>query len=128
MIGSFFFIAALGLIGMPPFSGFIGKILILQASSSVLEASWIWAPLLLSGLTAMLMLSRAGSTLFWRAAGQPAQETRANPLQVSAIVILLACSPLMVLFAGPLSDLTVVAAQQLHKLPQAIVVATEVAP
>ena len=128
MIGSFFFIAALGLIGMPPFSGFIGKILILQASSSVLEASWIWAPLLLSGLTAMLMLSRAGSTLFWRAAGQPAQETRANPLQVSAIVILLACSPLMVIFAGPLSDLTVIAAQQLHKLPQAIVVATEVAP
>ena len=120
LIGALFFIAALGLIGMPPFSGFVGKILILQASSDVLEASWIWAPLLMSGLTAMVMLTRAGSTLFWRAAGQPAQETKAHALQVTAVVILLLCSPLMVIFGGPLSDLTVTAAQQLHKVPMPV--------
>jgi multicomponent K+:H+ antiporter subunit D len=120
LIGSFFFIAALGLIGMPPFSGFVGKILILQASSSVVEASWVWAPLLLSGLTAMIMLSRAGSTLFWLAAGQPAQEAKAHPLQVTAIVILLLCSPLMVILGGPLSELTLIAAQQLHQVPEAL--------
>lgn len=122
LLGSLFFIASLGLIGMPPFSGFIGKILILQASSEVLEASWIWAPLLLSGLTAMVMLTRAGSTLFWRAAGQPAQENKAHRLQVLAVVLLLVCSPLMVIFGGPLSDLSVTAAQQLHKVPQPVLV------
>ena len=120
LLGVLFFIASLGLIGMPPFSGFIGKLLILQASSAAVEAAWIWAPLLLSGLSAMIILSRAGSTLFWRASGQPAQESKAHPLQLTAVLMLLAASPLMVIFAGPISDLTVMAAQELHKVPQAV--------
>jgi len=121
LIGSFFFIAALGLIGMPPFSGFVGKILILKSANSALAASFVWPLLLISGLAAMLILSRAGSTLFWRVSGPAPQENKASPLQITAIVILLACSPLMVILGGPLTELTEMAAADLHKVPSAIV-------
>ncbi len=120
LLGIFFMVAALGLIGMPPFSGFVGKILILQASSAAVDASWIWAPLLISGLAAMVMLSRAGSTLFWRVQGQSTQSEGAEPLKIVAVLLLLGASPLMVVFGGPLSELTLAAAEELHRAPAAV--------
>ena len=62
MLGGFFFIAAVALIGMPPLSGFVGKVLLLQASID--NAARVWPPLLISSLVALIMLSRAGSTVF----------------------------------------------------------------
>lgn len=120
LLGILFMMAALALIGMPPFSGFVGKILLLQASSAVMDAAWIWAPLLISGLAAMVMLSRAGSTLFWRTQGAAQQVVKARPVQLFAIILLLLMSPLMVIFGAPLTDLTLAAAQELHKTPLAL--------
>src|SRR5699024_5128730 len=60
-----FFIAAVAVVGMPPLSGALGKVLVMDAAIGS-QRLWLWPILLLSGLAAMVALSRAGSTLFWR--------------------------------------------------------------
>ncbi|WP_430460394.1 monovalent cation/H+ antiporter subunit D [Thalassolituus sp. LLYu03] len=118
LLGSLFVIAAVAMIGLPPLSGFVGKILLLQAS--VENAGWVWVPVLLSGLAAMVILTRAGTSIFWRVQGVAHVADKASPLQVLAVVLLLAMSPLMVVFGGPLTELTMAAAEQLHQAPVAI--------
>ncbi|WP_020679409.1 monovalent cation/H+ antiporter subunit D [Marinobacterium rhizophilum] len=114
LLGSLFFIGAIAVIGMPPLSGFIGKVLMLNAASSVQEMSWLWPLLLGSSLVALIALSRAGSTLFWNLAGSPAETERAHPVQLLAVVLLLAMPLLLSIFAAPVTQLTAATAQQLH--------------
>ena len=120
MLGILFFIAALALIGMPPLSGFVGKVMLLQATTA--DAGWVWPPLLISGLVALVMLSRAGSTVFWRTSGgnssNTAEKVRAHPLQVIAVLVLLLALPLMVIFGGALTEITQRAAEILYMAPQ----------
>ena len=118
MLGGFFFIAAVALIGMPPLSGFVGKVLLLQASTD--NAAWVWPPLLISGLVALIMLSRAGSTVFWRTSGSGSDKVRSHPLQIIAVVLLLSTLPLMVIFGGSLTELTQKAAEILYMAPQPV--------
>jgi len=120
MLGIFFFIAALALIGMPPLSGFVGKVMLMQASAG--HAAWVWPPLLLSGLVALVMLSRAGSTVFWRTspASASAEKVRSHPLQVTAVVMLLLILPLMVVFGQSVTEVTMRAAEVLYAAPQAL--------
>lgn len=115
-LGIFFAIAAIAVIGMPPFSGFIGKVMVLQSVQSAAEQIWVWPILLLSSLGALIALSRAGTTLFWRySAGK--QPEAAQPIHLGewlGVVLLLSASPLLALFAGPLSELANDAAAFLH--------------
>lgn len=104
MIGALFFVAALALIGMPPLSGFIGKALMLRASLEASEAVWIWPPLLVSSLAALIALSRTGSTLFWRTReGKPGND-RVYPLQWMGVGVLLIALVMLVVGAGWLSE------------------------
>jgi multicomponent K+:H+ antiporter subunit D len=57
--------------GLPPFGGFIGKAMLLQATlpasgAGAGSAGWIWAAVFAGSLFGLLALSRAGSTLFWK--------------------------------------------------------------
>lgn len=66
LTGWAFAFLTLAIIGMPPLSGFIGKIQLLQ---SVYGSPWqyeFWGMLLLGSLFVLIVLSRAGSTIFWR--------------------------------------------------------------
>lgn len=66
-----------------------------------------------------MALSRAGTGLFWdrtQKGGDSLEGANAHPLQVVAIISLLACSPLMVGFAGPISDYMLATAVQLHDI------------
>jgi multicomponent K+:H+ antiporter subunit D len=69
ILGSLFFIAAVSVIGLPPLSGFIGKLLLLSAAGTQGNAIWLWVLLLGGSLATLMALSRSGSTLFWRAEG-----------------------------------------------------------
>ncbi|XKE46327.1 monovalent cation/H+ antiporter subunit D [Halomonas organivorans] len=110
---------AIAVAGLPPLSGAIGKALLLDAATPA-QQPWLWPLLLASGLGAMIALSRAGSTLFWRS---HAGERVGEPLpreQWAGTGLLLAAAPLLVALAGPISDYTQAAAEQLAE-PDTIV-------
>ncbi|WP_416886176.1 monovalent cation/H+ antiporter subunit D [Marinospirillum sp.] len=119
-LGGLFFVAALAVIGMPPFSGFMGKFLLLQASVS--QALWVWPLLLIGSLVLIITLSRAGSSLFWRAKAEAVSPaSKMHWTQLSAILLLLSGSPLMVIFAAPFYEFTLLAAEALFAPPQPLI-------
>jgi multicomponent K+:H+ antiporter subunit D len=120
IIGIAFFIAALTVVGMPPLSGFVGKILILQATQGMAETAWVWPVVLLAGLASLVAVSRAGTTLFWRSSGESSHAEAIAPLKLIAIALLLCASPLLVVFGGPVTDYTQQAAAQLHDTTQSV--------
>ena len=119
-----FLLAAASAAGMPPFSGFLGKLMLLSALRDSGSAAAIWFVLLVSGLLVMLALARGGSRLFW--ARKPDLPPAAAPAvswqRATAILLLVAPSVLLALFARPVSDYAARAAAQLHD-PQAYIAA-----
>lgn len=116
MSGALFAIVAMAMIGLPPFSGFTGKIFVLQSALKSGDAFWVWPLMLISGLVAMVALSRAGTTLFWRTQGAVPQdaEYRISGLHIAAAGILVGMSIVLVVFAGPLTEWSLRAAQDMH--------------
>jgi multicomponent K+:H+ antiporter subunit D len=66
LTAAMFFAAAIAMAGLPPLSGFVGKLLILDAGYASGWVVWIWAVVLGSSLISVIGFSRAGSTLFWK--------------------------------------------------------------
>jgi len=122
-LGSLFFAFAIALSGMPPFSGFVGKLLILSAAMDNVHYPVHLAVVLLTSFIIVVALARSGSTLFYRSAGdmpaelRPAASTLTGTAAHSVIIALLLVAPLMVLFAHPLTTWLDAAALQIldHK-------------
>lgn len=66
-IAATFFLIALMMAGLPPFSGFLGKILLLQATADLPYQGWIIAIVLIVSLLSIIAFTRVGFILFWRA-------------------------------------------------------------
>ena len=62
-----FFAGAIAMAGLPPLSGFLGKLLVLDAAWNSSLVVWIWAVVLTSSLISILGFARAGSGVFWKA-------------------------------------------------------------
>lgn len=106
LLAGAFFVAAIAITGMPPLSGFIGKLLILDAARPAPQVVWIWSLILLTSLLAIIGFGRAGSTLFWKSTGEPGAFPAAAPrdgLAYVSIGLLLSGSLALTLGAGPLS-------------------------
>ncbi|MFC3033761.1 monovalent cation/H+ antiporter subunit D [Pseudoalteromonas fenneropenaei] len=112
-----FGMAALTVIGMPPLSGFIGKIWLLNATLEAGHSQTFWPLYLFVSFALLVALARAGATVFWQRPQKDIHATateNAHPAQLVAVFMLLLCSPLLAIFAGPMTELSNHAAVWVH--------------
>jgi len=113
-VAALFFVAALVVAGMPPGSGFIAKILLLDAAAATTAHAWVWSVIMFCSLVVVVALARCASAVFWRSS---TADATADAMRVEtqgaapggrglslAALLLLACGLVMVLFAHPVSD------------------------
>ena len=67
LTAALFFAGAIATAGLPPLSGFLGKLLVLDAAFDTDAVVWIWAIVLGTSLVSIVGFARAGSVLFWKA-------------------------------------------------------------
>lgn len=117
LLGGAFAIAAITVIGMPPLSGFIGKVWLLRATFESDYGAFFWGLYLLASLALLVGISKAGSTVFWHHQNKTqdnAEPVKAHKFQIAAVFIVLMGAPLLVVFAGDMSNYAIEAAKQLH--------------
>jgi multicomponent K+:H+ antiporter subunit D len=126
LVASFFFVSAIAMAGMPPLSGFLGKLLVLDAVRDHDQAWLIWGAILITSLVAVVGFARAGSLVFWkvedRSAQTPAPEATAAALPFVATGGLIAAVVAMTVFAGPVTAFLAATSAQLFD-PQAYIAA-----
>jgi multicomponent K+:H+ antiporter subunit D len=112
ILGTLYFFVAASVAGLPPFSGFLGKVAILRSGLGFSGAIWLYAVVLTGGLLVHIAVGRAGSLLFWRAEGErsPRPDRRPRYFPVLFLTWLLAA---VTLLAGPISSYTSQTASQL---------------
>ncbi len=114
LLGLMLLLAAASVAGLPPLPGFIGKLMILEASSSHAAVVAVWSVILGAGFLTLIGLARAGSILFWHVRSEsPGSSAGASPRLVAATLALLATGIVMSAFAAPLQRYTQAAAVQL---------------
>jgi len=118
ILGLAFIGCALVLSGLPPLSGFIAKFALLTAAlnpttGAVSTASWIMLPvLILSGLAALIALTRAGIRAFWASADRTVPRVRL--VEVAPVAALLLLCIIQTIQAGPIMRFMQATAQSLH--------------
>jgi len=135
LFAALFFAAAIGMAGMPPLSGFLGKLVILDAirDSSFMTLGWV--AILLGSLLIIVGFARAGSILFWKSTAEARQEEEdeaedaaeaegdapadmaakpATPLEVAPTMAAVALLALLSAAAGPITDFLKGASAQLY--------------
>ncbi|MCF7698371.1 monovalent cation/H+ antiporter subunit D [Loktanella sp. M215] len=139
LVAGMFFVAAIAMTGLPPLSGFVGKLLIMDAARGSALVWWVWGIVLAGSLVAVVGFGRAGSQMFWRS-HQVAAEREENPeseageantkendapepaLPMVAIGSLLALLVALTVFAGPVTGFLNATATQLFN-PQPYIAA-----
>ena len=110
LISALFFVAAIAMAGMPPLSGFLGKLLVLDAARDHALAPWVWAVILISSLVTILGLARAGTAIFWKSHGletpegyvaEAPQDAPSNALTFVTVTGMLMLLALYTVAAGP---------------------------
>jgi len=137
-LGLSFIACTLLIVGMPPLSGFIGKLGLLSAllnplglgnDAPISNAAWgLLALLILSGLASLVAFSRLGIQRFWTPAERPSPVLRR--LECVPIFLLLGLSIALTFKAEPLLRYTQAAATALNNPEQYVmaVLGTRVVP
>ncbi|HVL71378.1 MAG TPA: monovalent cation/H+ antiporter subunit D [Beijerinckiaceae bacterium] len=119
LVGGLFFLAAIAMAGMPPLSGFIGKLMVLDAARGAPWGGLVWATILATSLVAILAFSRAGSLLFWKSEtveGTVAAPAATNAWPVAVVGAMIGATALLTIFAGPATrNFEATAAQMLDR-------------
>jgi multicomponent K+:H+ antiporter subunit D len=111
-IGSAYALFAVAIAGLPPLSGFLGKLMLMQAGAPEgWRAAW-WAALLLSGFAVTLVLVRVAALIFWQP-DHPLPDQRTDGAGRAAILLLALASPAIVVLTAPLSAWTLATSTQL---------------
>ena len=118
LTAALFFMGAIAMAGLPPLSGFLGKLLILDAAYNSAGMVWIWAIVLTSSLISILGFARAGSILFWKAHSVAAEDVAPmlpRPAALSYIAVggLISLLLAHTVFAGQVHGYTTTMAAQL---------------
>lgn len=125
LIAGAFFLAAIAAVGMPPLSGFIGKLLVLEGVREQSSWIWVWSLVIGTSLLGIIGFSRSGSLLFWKSfseeAAVPSSNTETDApqrgsfaLSMVAVGSLLFFLVLLTGFAGPVSRHMLATAEQMH--------------
>lgn len=110
-----FLVGAVAAAGLPPLSGFFGKVLILKSVDSGAEMAWLWSVLLIGSFLTVIAYSRAGSIVFWRTVdGHLEKPDPLNGRVSVAAGALAALAVVIVVLAGPITRYTDATAAQLH--------------
>jgi multicomponent K+:H+ antiporter subunit D len=118
LTAAMFFVAAIAMAGLPPLSGFLGKLLILDAAFDTAMMPWIWAVVLGASLISVVGFARAGSTVFWKSKGVVVPEDAeiaAPPAALSYVAVggLITMLVAHTVFAGPATAYTTAIAREL---------------
>jgi multicomponent K+:H+ antiporter subunit D len=111
LFAALFFAGAIAMAGMPPLSGFLGKLLVLDALRDPGQMAWAWTAILAGSLLTIVGFARAGSVLFWKSTAiappEPTEDAppvaAATPLQVAPAMLTLALLAGLAVFAGPVA-------------------------
>lgn len=123
VISALFFAGAIAMAGMPPLSGFLGKLMVLQAAWADDASAWIWAVIIITSLVAIVGFARAGSVVFWKTAGpvpdseleeDPRDDEPTSALPFVAAFGLFAGLVMLTIFAGPALTYAEATAGQLY--------------
>ena len=115
VISVLYFIPAMNLSGIPPMTGFIGKVGLLEASVEA-GTGWAWAMLaagLVSSLLTLYAMTKAWNMAFWQEAPAPLPKRRTPVGETLAAGCLVGVTLLLAVLAGPLTQYTQRAAADL---------------
>ena len=101
LLGGLFLLAALVVTGMPPLSGFFGKVMILKSSVGSEWTVWVFAVLLATSLLAIMAVARTGSRLFFKFDDSKGEATAIHNIDLAGPTFLLLAGIGLVLFADP---------------------------
>ncbi|EGV28992.1 NADH dehydrogenase (quinone) [Thiorhodococcus drewsii AZ1] len=115
LIGGLFFVVALLVAGLPPLSGFVGKLLVLRATLETPIWPGLMAIILISSLLGIIALARSGSLLFLRAEGECSTEPSARPSasRIAPIMGLMGLCLALTIWADPILRFVTETAEQL---------------
>jgi multicomponent K+:H+ antiporter subunit D len=115
ILGLTFAACALVISGLPPLSGFIAKFVLLTAAlNPATGAGWLLlVVLILSGLAALIAMTRAGIRAFWASADRMVPRVRL--IEIAPVAFLILLSALQTIEAGPVMRLMQATAQSLHQ-------------
>jgi multicomponent K+:H+ antiporter subunit D len=112
-----YIIAAVAIAALPPLSGFVAKVALLDALAGHPAGGWLWTVVLASSLLVTVALARAGSHLFWRPPPKGLAGTTpvAAPVfaETAPLAALLTASILLSVMADPVLRYTDATAAQL---------------
>jgi multicomponent K+:H+ antiporter subunit D len=113
LLGGLFLVLCISVAGLPPFSGFFGKLMILHSTATTPLIVVIWTLILASSLVVSVGLSRAGSRLFWKTTKSSRPAVMAGPILLAPVIVLASASGLLVVFGASAQQFALDAAEQL---------------
>jgi multicomponent K+:H+ antiporter subunit D len=122
LFGTLFLVGAMASAGLPPLSGFVGKVLLLHAAAPE-HAAWVWTVVLGGSLLGLIALGRCGSVLFWKTKGVPVSGTSVSWARLAPAAALILATVVLAAMAGPVTDYTMATATQIlapHNYIQAV--------